>query len=86
MNKTILIIFVFFVKTIFLAGFWPPADPSQPARMDYSNHFLFFFKPSLSHYILYIEALVHYQWLVFVPVGAFKFGSYYQGGDCQKRG
>ena len=47
-NQTILIIFVFFFKPIFfLVGFLPP-DPSQPVRMDKSNHFfIFFFKPSL---------------------------------------
>ena len=47
MNLTILIIFVFFFKTIFvLVGFLPPTYPSQPARKDKSNHFFIFLEAS----------------------------------------
>ena len=36
-------------QLFFWDGFWPPADPSQPAWMDKSNNFFYFFlKPSTS--------------------------------------
>ena len=49
MNYTIPIILVFlFENYFFWVGFWAPAEPSQPAWMDKSNHlFFYFFKPSL---------------------------------------